>query len=49
VATAAQQVVAAGFLLPDEVEPLVAEAGAFYDRIIAHDPADHSCGYLFGQ
>jgi hypothetical protein len=49
VAAAAERVVAAGFLLADEVEPLVAEAGAFYDRIMAHDPADRSCGYLFAK
>ena len=49
VSAAARRVVAAGFLLPDEVEPLVAEAGALYDRIIAHDPGDSSCDYLFAK
>jgi hypothetical protein len=33
------------FLLPEEVDALVDEAGSLYDRIMAHDPADHSCDY----
>ncbi|HUA55338.1 MAG TPA: alpha/beta hydrolase domain-containing protein [Candidatus Sulfotelmatobacter sp.] len=45
---AAERTVAAGFLRPEEVDDLVAEGGAFYDRIMAHDPADRSCTYLFG-
>jgi hypothetical protein len=39
--------VAKGFLLPEEVDALVSEAGDLYDRIMAHDPTDPSCGYLF--
>jgi hypothetical protein len=35
------------FLLPEEVDALVDEAGSLYDRIMAHDPADHSCDYFF--
>jgi hypothetical protein len=34
------------FLLPEEVDGLVDEAGSLYARIIAHDPADHSCDYF---
>jgi hypothetical protein len=36
-----------GFLLPEDVDPLVKDAGGLYDRIMAHDPADRSCRYLF--
>jgi hypothetical protein len=36
-------------LLPEEVDALVDEAGSLYDRIMAHDPADHSCDYLFSR
>jgi hypothetical protein len=43
---AAEETVEAGFLLPAEVDGLVAEGGAFYNRIMAHDPADRSCRYL---
>jgi hypothetical protein len=38
----------AGFLQAEEVDPLAAEAGRLYDRIMAHDPADRSCDYLIG-
>jgi len=37
------------FLLPDEIDALVSEAGGFYERIMAHDPADPSCRYLFAR
>jgi hypothetical protein len=37
------------FLLPEEIDALVDEAGSLYDRIMAHDPADHSCDYLFSR
>jgi Alpha/beta hydrolase domain len=47
VSAAAQRVVALGFLREEEVSNLVAEAGSFYDRVVAHDPADRSCRYLF--
>jgi hypothetical protein len=47
VRSAAAAIVALGFLLPEEVDALVDEAGSLYDRIMAHDPADHSCDYLF--
>jgi hypothetical protein len=36
-------------LLPEDVDALVSEAGGLYDRIMAHDPADRSCHYLFGH
>lgn len=47
VRAAAAQTVAAGFLRPEEVDPLVTEAGALFDRIMAHEPSDRSCRYLF--
>jgi len=46
---AAARQVAAGFLLPEDVERAVAENIGLYDRIQAHDPADRSCGYLFAR
>ena len=46
---AAASVVGQGFLLPEEVDALVSEAGGLYDRIMARDPADPSCRYLFGR
>jgi len=49
VRSAAANVVGRGFLLPEDVDALVAEAGDLYDRIKAHDPADRSCDYLFSR
>jgi alpha/beta hydrolase family protein len=49
VRSAAADVVGRGFLLPEDVDALVGEAGGLYDRIMAHDPADRSCHYLFGR
>src|SRR5262245_4814137 len=46
---AAVEVVRKGYLLEDDVEALVSEAGGLYDRIMAHDPADRSCQYLFAR
>ena len=46
---AARQQVAAGFLLPEDVERAVAENAALYDRVIAHAPDDRSCDYLFAR
>ena len=43
----AEAVVRQGYLLPEEVDALVSEAGDLYDRITARDPADPSCRYLF--
>jgi hypothetical protein len=45
---AAAGVVRQGFLRADEVDALVTQGGELYDRILAHDPTDRSCGYLFG-
>ncbi|MEC4591806.1 MULTISPECIES: alpha/beta hydrolase domain-containing protein [Nitrospirillum] len=39
--------VAAGWVLAEEADSLLADQGALYDRIMAHDPADTDCGYLF--
>jgi hypothetical protein len=47
VRAAAVQVSRQGFLLPDDIGPLVSEAGGLYDRIMARDPSDLSCRYLF--
>ena len=47
VRAAAAEVVRRGFLLPDETDALAAEAGGLYDRIMAHDPADRSCRYMY--
>jgi hypothetical protein len=49
VRSAATEVVGLGFLLPEDVDALVAEAGGLYDRIMARDPTDRSCSYLFGR
>ena len=46
---AATGVIAKGFLRAEEVDALVAENGAFFDRILAHDPADRGCTYLFAH
>ena len=49
VQAAAADVVRRGFLLPQDVDALVSEAGGLYDRIMARDPADRSCRYLFDR
>ena len=49
VRAAAADVVGKGFLLQEDVDALVSEAGGLYDRIMARDPADPSCHYLFGR
>ena len=49
VRAAAADVVRRGFLLPQDVDALVSEAGGLYDRIMARDPADRSCRYLFDR
>ena len=46
---AAREVVRKGYLLEDDVDALVNEAGGLYDRVMAHDPADRSCQYLFAR
>lgn len=47
VRAAAAHEVAAGFLLPEDVERTVAENVWLYDRIMAHEPSDATCNYLF--
>ena len=49
VRAASVDVVGKGFLLPEDADTLVSEAGGLYDRIMAHDQADPSCQYLFGR
>jgi hypothetical protein len=49
VRSAAADVVRRGFLLPEDVDALVAEAGGLYDRIMAHHSDDRSCDYLFSR
>ena len=46
---AAEREAKAGFLLAEDVDGEVAAQGALYDRIMAHDPADKSCSYLFAN
>ncbi len=43
---AAEHVAADGFLRKEEIDSVVAEGGAFYDHVMAHDPRDRSCAYL---
>ncbi len=47
VRAAAVREVAAGFLLPEDVERTVKENIGLYDRILARDPRDQTCEYLF--
>jgi Alpha/beta hydrolase domain len=49
VRSAAAGVVGKGFLLPEDVDALVTEAGGLYDRIMARDPADRSCHYFYDR
>jgi hypothetical protein len=44
---AAAKLVAEGFLLPEDVERGVGQNLGLYDRILAHEPTDRSCEYLF--
>jgi hypothetical protein len=46
VRAAAAKQVAAGFLLPEDIERAVSENLGLYDRVMAHDPKDPSCRYL---
>ena len=47
VRAAAARQAAAGFLLPEDVDRAVSENLGLYDRILAHEPKDPGCGYLF--
>ena len=49
VKAAAAAQVRAGVLLPEDVERAVAENVGLYDRVLAHDPTDQSCEYLFAK
>jgi hypothetical protein len=49
VRAAAKDQVAAGFLLPEDVERAVSENVGLYDRIMTHLPDDQSCQYLFAN
>jgi hypothetical protein len=49
VQAAAKHQVAAGFLLPEDVERAVSENLALYDRVLALAPGDQSCQYLFAN
>ena len=44
---AAGQLMHDGFLVPEELEGVIEKAGYFYDRVLAHDPADPDCAYLY--
>jgi hypothetical protein len=44
---AAERLVAARLLLQEDLERIVAERTGLYDRILARDPADPGCNYLF--
>lgn len=47
VKAAAERQVAAGLLLREDVERTMNKNLGLYDRILARDPADQGCGYLF--
>ena len=49
VRAAAEREVAAGFLLEEDVARAVAENVGLYDRILARDPQNPSCTYLFAD
>ena len=49
VRTAADRQVVAGFLLPEDAPLAVERNLGLYDRILAHDPTDRGCGYLFAE
>jgi hypothetical protein len=46
---AAERQVAAGLLLAEDVERTMTENVGLYDRLLARDPADQRCNYLFAQ
>jgi hypothetical protein len=49
VRAAADQQVAAGLLLAEDVERAMKQNLGLYDRILARDPADQGCDYLFAK
>jgi hypothetical protein len=46
---AAAVVVRNGFLLPDDVDVLVREGGDLYQRVMARDPSEQGCRYMYGN
>ena len=49
VEAAADRQIAAGFLLAEDRERAISEVTGLYDRILARDPKEQSCGYLFAE
>jgi len=49
VRAAADRQVAQGLLLPEDVERTMTENVGLYDRILARDPADQGCTYLYAK
>ena len=49
VTAAAERQVSVGLLLPEDVARTLAENAGLYDRILARDPSDQGCGYLFAE
>jgi hypothetical protein len=49
VRAAAERQVAAGLLLAEDVERTMKDNVGLYDRILARDPADQGCSYLFAK
>jgi Alpha/beta hydrolase domain len=49
VRAAAADLVRQGYLLAEDVDSLVSEAGGLYHRLMTRDPADPSCRYLFDR
>lgn len=46
---AGRALAADGFLLEDDLAAITERAVAFYDRVLAHEPADPSCAYTVGN
>jgi hypothetical protein len=49
VEAAAGALVDRGFLLAEDVRPITARAGAFYERVLAREAGDLSCAYTVGD
>jgi hypothetical protein len=49
VRAAAARQVDVGLLLPEDIERTMKKNLGLYDRILARDPADPSCAYLYGE
>lgn len=47
VRVAAQRQIAAGLLLPEDMDRTMSGNTGLYDRIMQHDPADKGCAYLY--